>query len=680
MQKINSFVSRLQLRIWTIPLILLVETLIAYGLLALFQGFYFDDWQMIWLIESGYDYWEFYAFDRPFSAWTIFFTAPILGTNTIAWHVFTILLRWLTTLSAWWVLKQIWPRQQRLISLIAMLFAVYPAFIQQPISVAYSQHFLTYLLFLVSFGCMLRSLEGGKRNFWIFTALGLISQAMHLFTMEYFWGLELVRILGISFYYAQRDALPPKKSILKVFKLWSPYLVVFGMAVIWRLFIYAPLEDPNELRLLTLLLAHPLQAVLNLIEMALQDSLHMLIKAWDQTLQVGLIDLQDKFSLLVWLLAGTVAAGLVLYSRSLDWVIPESGDDNRWRSQLVYFSLAVMLLGPLPVWATDKQITIGMYSDRFALAGMFGAAILLVVFLDRILATKLQTVVSVAVLAGLAIGLHIRTGNDYRWDWVNQQRFFWQMHWRVPGLQPDTVIFSDGAVLKRTGDYPTAFALNLLYPAENTLDGHLPYWFFELDQGFDRYAGNYLAGQVMEDQLRTATFEGWSLDSILIDHNSQRGSCLWVVGPGDELIYSLPGISLKALPLSDLSRIESGSKSKPNSLFGSEPPLTWCYYFQKAELARQFGDWQQVSKYADQVVEQNFDPQNRFEWRPFVDGYLHTGNYSGAYDLTLRAYERDENVRDLFCSMWITSVRELPADEQLLEYAELTEDQLRCKW
>jgi len=28
--------------------------------------------------------------------------------------------------------------------------------------------------------------------------------------------------------------------------------------------------------------------------------------------------------------------------------------------------------------------------------------------------------------------------------------------------------------------------------------------------------------------------------------------------------------------------------------------------------------------------------------------------------------------------MWITSVRELPADDDLLEYAELTEDQLRC--
>jgi len=59
---------------------------------------------------------------------------------------------------------------------------------------------------------------------------------------------------------------------------------------------------------------------------------------------------------------------------------------------------------------------------------------------------------------------------------------------------------------------------------------------------------------------------------------------------------------------------------------------------------------------------------------------LRTGNYSGAYDLTLDAYGKDENVRDLFCSMWITSVRELPADDDLLEYAELTEDQLRCKW
>lgn len=679
MQKIKSVLFNLQFPIWTIPIFLLVETIVAYGLLAIFQGFYFDDWQMVWLIKSGSNFWQFYAYDRPFSAWTLYLTGPLLGSNALAWHAFTILLRWLTSWSAWWVLRQIWPKHQRLITLMAMLFAVYPAFIQLPIAVAYSQHFLTYLLFLLSFGCMLASLGGEKRRYWIFTALGLFTQALHLFTMEYFWGLEFVRLLGIYFYYAQRETQIFKKAISKALKLWLPYLAVFTGAIFWRIFIYSPAEDPNELRLVAMFQSDPLNTLLHFIQMILRDSLHMLIKTWEKTLQVGLIDLQDTFLLLVWAIAGIVAAGLVFYFRSIS--LPSSVDDDRhWRKQLSLFGLAIMILGPLPVWITNKQITVGMYSDRFAMAGMLGATILLVLFLDKVLSTKLQVLVSVAVLAGLAVGLHIRTGNDFRWAWVDQQRFFWQMHWRVPDLEPNTAVFSDGSVFQYTGDYPTAFALNLLYPAADRQGTKLPYWFFELDRGFDRYAGHYLNGQMMEDELRTVSFEGWSLDAIVIDYNPSRGSCLWVVAPGDELIYSLPGITQKGLPLSDLDRIKTSTTSRPDALFGSEPAHTWCYYFQKAELARQFGDWQQGSQLADQVVEKGFDPQNRFEWRPFVDGYLHNGEYQSAYELTLLAYGSEEGVRDMFCSMWITRVGELPDDAQLLEYAELTEDQLRCKW
>ncbi|MCD6400928.1 MAG: hypothetical protein J7L73_03265, partial [Anaerolineales bacterium] len=289
-KKIKTLISNLQFPIWTIPIFFLVETVIAYGLMGAFQGFYFDDWPMIWLIKSGANYWGFYAYDRPFSAWTLYLTAPILGTNALAWHVFSILLRWLITLAIWWVLILIWRKQKRIITLIGVLFAVYPAFIQQPISVAYSQHFLTYLLFLLSFGFMLLSLGGNRRRFWVFTLLGLVAQGLHLFTMEYFWGLEFVRFLGLYFTLTQREDSRPRDIIRKAGKIWLPYLVVFIAALIWRIYIYAPIEDPNELRLLAMFLNEPLNTLRHFFEMILQDSLQMTIKTWDKTLQISLID------------------------------------------------------------------------------------------------------------------------------------------------------------------------------------------------------------------------------------------------------------------------------------------------------------------------------------------------------------------------------------------------------
>ena len=667
-----------EIPIWTIPLFLFVVTVIAYGLLAFFLGFYFDDWQMIWLIKSDASYWQFYSYDRPFSAWTLYITAPILGANPFAWHIFTMVLRWLVTWSGWWVLKLIWPKKLRLITLVAMLFAVYPVFLQHPISVAYSQHFLTYLFFMLSFGLMIASLKGNTLRFRIFTILGLITQAVHLFTMEYFWGLEFVRILGIYFYIDQRENLSPRDLVRKLLKSWSPYIPIFIAAIIWRIFIFAPAEDPNELILVARMLNEPINALLQLNEMVLQDSLHMLILAWVETLRVDLIDFQDKFLLLVWLILALISVGFVLYFRSLK-IFTSKFDDSRWDEQLVIFGLSILFLGPLPAWLTERQITVGMYSDRFALAGMFGAAILVVLFLDRVLSTKFMVLVSVVVLSTLAIGLHIRVGNEFRWDWITQQRFFWQMRWRVPDLEPNTPIFADGIFLKYTGDYPTSFALNLLYPPD---EGHLtklPYWFFELDRGFVHHPDQFLNGMQMKGQLRNVSFEGWSLNGIVIDYNPREGNCLWVVGEGDELIYSLPGITQKALRLSDLSRMIPEDNESIDKLFGDEPDHTWCYYFQKAELARQLENWQQVSKLSDEVTLKGYEPQNRFEWRPFVEGYLRTGKYRAAYDLTLNANASGDPVQDLFCRMWIERVSEQP-DDQLVMYAELIEDQLLCKW
>ena len=151
---------------WAIPTWLLVLTILAYGLLTPTLGFYFDDWPVIYMIQSGANFWDFYQFDRPFSAWTYVLTAPILGTSPFLWHTFTLLLRWTTTLLLWWVLGLIWPGKKKETTWIAMLFAVHPVFLQQSIAVAYSQHFITYALFFLSCWAMLRAaLRKGRR--WV---------------------------------------------------------------------------------------------------------------------------------------------------------------------------------------------------------------------------------------------------------------------------------------------------------------------------------------------------------------------------------------------------------------------------------------------------------------------------------------------------------------------------------
>ena len=52
--------------------------------------------------------------------------------------------------------------------------------------------------------------------------------------------------------------------------------------------------------------------------------------------------------------------------------------------------------------------------------------------------------------------------------------------------------------------------------------------------------------------------------------------------------------------LAQASRVENiapaASPVPPAGLFGDEPPHAWCYYFERASLAAQQGDWALVAR------------------------------------------------------------------------------------
>jgi hypothetical protein len=64
----------------------------------------------------------------------------------------------------------------------------------------------------------------------------------------------------------------------------------------------------------------------------------------------------------------------------------------------------------------------------------------------------------------------------------------------------------------------------------------------------------------------------------------------------------------------------------PEIVFGPEPEHGWCYYYQKADLARQRGDWAEVIRLGDQASAQGLAPGDRIEWMPFLQAYAQVGD------------------------------------------------------
>jgi len=92
----------------------------------------------------------------------------------------------------------------------------------------------------------------------------------------------------------------------------------------------------------------------------------------------------------------------------------------------------------------------------------------------------------------------------------------------------------------------------------------------------------------------------------------------------------------------------------PESLFTPEPERGWCYYFEKADLARQFGDWEEVVKLGDKAFKlENDSPNDPVERFVFIEGFAHVGDWQRAVELSKVSYRVSKDyVGPLLCQLW----------------------------
>jgi hypothetical protein len=113
-------------------------------------------------------------------------------------------------------------------------------------------------------------------------------------------------------------------------------------------------------------------------------------------------------------------------------------------------------------------------------------------------------------------------------------------------------------------------------------------------------------------------------------------------------------------------------------MFGPEPSHDWCYYYEKAELARQAKDWQQVSKLGDQVLQGALKPADPVELLPFIEGFAHVGRWDDASQLSLQAYKSSNRLQSLLCSTWSRIEQATTSDPQGKLVIDTIKNSLEC--
>jgi hypothetical protein len=661
------------------PIILLFVCFLAFGLLFASLGFYWDDWTIIFVKKSGGlpGLIDFYQYDRPVSVWIHALSGYLLGANPAVWHLYFVLFRWATALAMWAALKQVWPKQKVALAAAALIFAVYPTFLQQPIAVTYSALFIDFAIFFGSIWGMLRAVNDPKR-YWAWTTLALFLCVVHLTSEEYFSGLELTRPIFL-FLVLRQITKPISQDVKRVARHWIPYLIVLVGFVIWRMFFLTVLEDPNQITLFTSLARNPLSTLIATVQTGLRYFLHVVVTGWYPSLQPDLINFSDRGLMFSIFVASVV--GLISFAVLANWKNKNKTDKkavDNWPSQAIAVGALVVVCGMLPVLATERNLFAGLYADRLTIPAMFGAALIWVGMAHLTLEDAIHRSITIAVLIGLAAGLHVRTANTFRLDWEKQSRIYWQTIWRTGKLEPNTPIISTGALSGYVSEYSASAAINMVYggPLEN---GQVDYWFFDLYDDFPETLQDLPSGIPVSAFHRGLQFNGSSSDAIYT-HYSSNGQCVWFLNANDVDNVQVPEDMRNQIEQSDLTPVNPGIQDDylPDpATFGSEPEHTWCYYFQKIDLAREREHPQEVLDLWAEAQDKDFGPNNQFELVPVINAYIELEQIEPAMDLSLELYRRQPDTQQMLCTIW-GEWQNSDATPELLEHGENLFERLAC--
>ena len=633
LKKFNSLTSHP----FAVPLTLFAVTLFAYGLSFWRLGLYWDDQPISWIrYQLGTTATTKYFSDsRPVWALLYQLTGFVIPQNPVYWQLFAMFWRWAGVLAFWHVVVGLFPRRKDIAFLLALFVLIYPGFNQQWVSYVYSHFFIVLFFLLISWHLMLR----GK------TLPALVFSALHLLMFEYFFLLEFMRPI-IIFMSLRAEPLTNRERYTKVFKTWLPYIGVIILAVLYRSLVYT--HPGFGYSLTAELVRAPVETIAQLMKQVVSSIWVAAVGAWLQVFQLPDPNVNGLRTTMLYAIVVLAVGVLVFFiNRANEQPTTNSKQDTYW---LLGLGTLMLMLGGVPYWVTNLPVTLGFPANRALLSFMFGACFLLLGLIE-LLPMRIKYFVALLFVA-LSAGRQFLWSVDYLRDWQSQKNLFWQLTWRAPGIKPDTLVLMNEQLIFNA-DNSISAPLNWIYAPDQSNE-HMPYALFyptnRLNSSLPALQPNipvyydYLAGE----------FNGNTSDALAFYYDPP--ACLRLLDPYLDVKNRFildESLMREASALSNADRILREPTAVMPEIYGPEPSHGWCYYFQKAELARQFGDWDEVVKLGDKAFKLDDFPNNPVERFVFIEGYAHVEKWDRALELSKVSYKVSKDyVGPLLCQLW----------------------------
>ena len=670
MNKIINFFASEKRQTGLVYTWILAICFLSYGVLIPTLGFYWDDFPILFLYKTfgagGFP--EFLASDRPFSAWNFMLTTSLFKFNPLGYHLLAFALRYLSVMLFYWIFRTVWPDRRKIAAVAASIFAIYPGFHQQPIALIYCHHFSVFDLFLLSVLLMLQNAKREKFN-WPLALVSYVG-ALGMFSIENFATLEMLR--PVLLWIMLKPKFKDFKALIKaILKQWLPFLLIFGAFMFWRVFIFKfPTYEPD---LLEGYQSSPTSILVTLFSRIPKDFITVTVKAWLDSFSIPKVsDFGSSATYLFWVLtaAGALLSALFLSLLGNDKPV-EKATQKKHLWEWVVVGLFLYCLAGSIVWVLDMPLEIEFAWDRMTLAFIPGVALLAAFIYALVNKSHFAANLMVCLLIGSAVGAHFENEMSYKRDWEDMQDLFWQMSWRMPDLEPGTVILGSDIGVDYYSDNSFTAPLNLMY-APDSQSYDLNYVFYYSDVRLGSWLSALEPGLAIHQPYRSFDFNGSTDQVIAVKYNPP--ACLQVMDRTYANSIALPNLTemqAAELKLTDLSLIKSEPAHQPlAAIFTNQPQEGWCYYFETADLARQNGDYGQAAALGEEALAQGYAPRAASEWLPFLESNIRLKNWERTEYIAEQLLSAEGNYENGLCNTLKRLSRDegVPSTDKLVEY------------
>jgi len=652
----NSIIKKnySKLEIFLAIIVIILVTIVAYGLLMNTFGYYSDEWYVAWAGRTSGPGMiiQLHQFDRPLMGYFYYLYYRILGDNPLGWQFFAISLRLVGVLALWVTLRMIWPKSLLATTSVALLFAVYPGFMVMPKAIIKVHPLFTLACALISIAFTIKSVQV-KRTWMVvvYQILALIFGIIYMFYIEYMIGLEFIRWAFLWVALKKRDESILFKDRVKLWFLYiGPFLLVAVGMMGWRLFYFeSGRQAMNVGSIIQNFVAIPLHSISGLFIELVRDFIESAFYAWavqGYSLTAGA---QYRPWTTSFILASLIILSYIGYSIITKKTSQKDQDISEISSSFTWIGILGIFAALIPLMMVGRQVYLDSAKfNKYTIHVSVAVSLMIVGFL-LVLAQRRRAgfVVAISLLLGLAIQTHYFNGLRYQEDWQYQKELWWQLTWRAPDLKDDTLL----AVR-----IPTRISISENYeiwgPANIIYRPNSPEVKITGEIISSATEGWYLRGIKNKKNFRGVIRLSRNFKNTLILTIPYASSCLHVID-GKRLEDNREHAQIKTIfKTSQIDRIITETTrtiTPPVVIFGPEPDHEWCYYYQKISLAEQRGDWEGAASLADEASELGYRPNNPSEWIPVFEAYVNLERFEDAQNIAAMIKKSDD-LEYLYCS------------------------------